>query len=284
LGNVSRGENSPDQAVLNTGQETKEVVESDAGKDAAMDGVIEQIPQNKLEELVSWFLYFAAEKGILNYGAIAGGNTLEIRNCISQRFFEMQQAEERCVVLEAQMVGLQAHAEELLAEKEDDAQQEIEQIRAECRDELAAQQATAEKAHEKVQRKLRDSAREVMELLENKRQLEAEIDNLRFADSKSEPDRVGENTDELKKFRNSLGGGVVDRNQAGEMAMAFRLGTNVMTTNNRRDKELTASILVIQNTVEKLNLTKGSGWLASEKLKAADRQIDDRARAHSVCR
>jgi len=78
-----RGENSPDHAVLNTGQETKEVVESDAGKDAAMDAAIEQIPQNKLEELGSWLLNFAAEKGILNYGAIAGGNTLEIRSCIS---------------------------------------------------------------------------------------------------------------------------------------------------------------------------------------------------------
>ena len=33
IGNVSRGENSPDHAVLNTGQETEEVVESDAGKE-----------------------------------------------------------------------------------------------------------------------------------------------------------------------------------------------------------------------------------------------------------
>ncbi len=40
IGNVSRGENSPDHAVLNTGQETKEVVESDAGKDAEMDAAI----------------------------------------------------------------------------------------------------------------------------------------------------------------------------------------------------------------------------------------------------
>ena len=33
MGNVSRGENSPDHAVLNSGQETKEVVESDVGKE-----------------------------------------------------------------------------------------------------------------------------------------------------------------------------------------------------------------------------------------------------------
>jgi hypothetical protein len=84
---------------------------------------------------------------------------------------------------------------------------------------------------------------------------------------------MGENTDELKKFRNSLGGGVVDRKKAGEMTMAFRLGTNVMTTNNFRDKELTESILTIQDIAEKLNLEKGSGWLALEKLKSADRQM-----------
>jgi hypothetical protein len=259
IGDVSRGENSPDHAVLITGQETKEVVESDAGKDAAMDAAIEQIPQNKLEELGSWLLNFAAEKGILKYGAIAGGNTLEIRSCISQRFFEMQQAEEMCVVLEAQMVGLQTHAEELLAEKEDDAQQEIEQIRAECRDALAEQEADAEKANAKIKRKLRDSAQEVVELLEKIRQLEAENQDMKFADCKSEPDRVSESTDELKKFRNSLGGGVVDRKKAGEMAMAFRLGTNVMPTNNFRDKELTESILTIQDIAEKLNLEIGSG-------------------------
>jgi len=282
--NVSRGENSPDQTVLNTGQETKEVAESDAGKDAATDAAylqqnaamkaaIELIPQQKLEELGSWLLYFAAEKGILNFGAIAGGNTEEIRSCISLRFSEMQRAEDMCVVLEAQMEGLQTHAEDLLAEKEDDAQQEIEQMRAECRDALAEQEANAEKANAKLTRKLRDSAGEVVELLEIKRQLEAEIDNLKFADCKSEPDRVGESTDELKKFRNSLGGVVVDRNKASEMAMAFRLATNVMSTNKFRDKELTESIRAIQEIAEKLNIEKGSGWLASEKLKSADRQM-----------
>jgi len=282
--NVSRGENSPDQTVLNTGQETKEAAESDAGKDAATDAAylqqkaarkaaIELIPQQKLEELGSWLLDFAAEKGILNFGAIAGGNTEEIRSCISLRFSEMQRAEDMCVVLEAQMEGLQTHAEDLLAEKEDDAQQEIEQMRAECRDALAEQEANAEKANAKLTRKLRDSAGEVVELLEIKRQLEAEIDNLKFADCKSETDRVGESTDELKKFRNSLGGVVVDRNKASEMAMAFRLGTNVMSTNKFRDKELTESIRAIQEIAERLNIEKGSGWLASEKLKSADRQM-----------
>ena len=273
-----------DHTVLNIGQETKEVVESDAGKDAATDAAtlqdnvavvnaIKQMPQTKLEEIAGSFLYFAAQEGILSYSTLAGGNTSEILNKIVQQFQEMKEAQEMCVVMEAQMEGLQARAEEMLAQKDDDTQQEIEQMRAECRDELAAQQATADKAHEKVQRKLRDSAREVMELLEDKRQLEAEIDNLKFADCKSEPERVSESTDELKKFRNSLGGGVVDRNKASEMAMAFRLATNVMPTNNFRDKELTESILTIQDIAEKLNLAKGRGWLASEKLKSADRQM-----------
>ncbi len=293
--NVSRGENSPDQTVLNTGQETKEVVESDAGKDAAtdaayqqqnvaMNAAIELMPQNKLEELGSWLLYFAAGNGILNLGAIAGGNTLDIRSCITQRFFEMKQAEEMCVVLEAQMVGLQTRAEELLAQKDDDALQEIEQIRAECRDAIAEQQEgkeEAEKANEKIKRKLRSSAGEVVDLLEKirqletekarleaeKAQLEAENDNLKFADCNSEPDRVRESMDECKKFRSSLGGGGVERSKAkaSEMAMAFRMATNVMTTNMSRDKEVTEEFRMIQEIVEELNIQKGNGRLASEK-------------------
>ena len=87
----------------------------------------------------------------------------------------MKQAEEMCVVLEAQMVGLQTRAEELLAQKDDDAQQEIEQLRAECRDVLAEQQADAEKTNAKMKKKLRDSGGYVVELLEKIRQLEAEV-------------------------------------------------------------------------------------------------------------
>ena len=267
---VSRGENSPDHTVLNIGQETKEVVESNAEKNAAtdavilqenaaMDAAIKQIPQSKLEEIAGWFLYFAAQEGILNYCTIADGNTWEIMNRISQRFQEMKQAEEMCVVLEAQMVGLQNHAEELLAQKDDDAQQEIEQLRAECRDVLAEQQADAEKANAKMKQKLRDSGGYVVELLEKIRQLEAEVQEMKFADSKSEHDRTVESEDELKKFRKSLGGGAVDRKNAKDMAMAFRLSTNVMPTRVHRDKELTESFQSIQNATEKLNLTKESG-------------------------
>ena len=69
-----------------------------------------------------------------------------------------------------------------------------------------------------------------MELLEKIRQLEVEVQELKFADCKSEHDRTVESQDELKKFRNSLGGGAVDRKSASDMAMAFRLTTNVMPT------------------------------------------------------
>jgi ElaB/YqjD/DUF883 family membrane-anchored ribosome-binding protein len=103
----------------------------------------------------------------------------------------MKQAEEMCVVLEAQMEDLRARAEELLTQKDDDAQQEIEQIRAKCRDELAEQQEDAEKANAKIKRKLRDSGGYVVELLEKIRQLEAENEDMKFADCKSESDRMG---------------------------------------------------------------------------------------------
>ena len=36
------------------------------------------------------------------------------------------------VILEAQMEGIQTHAEELLAQKDMECQQEVEQIKAEC--------------------------------------------------------------------------------------------------------------------------------------------------------
>jgi len=138
---------------------------------------------------------------------------------------------------------------------------------------LAEQQAEAEKTNAKMKQKLRDSVGYVVELIEKIRKLEAEVQEMKFADCKSEHDRTVESEDELKKFRKSLDGGTVDRKNAKDMEMVFRLSTNVMPTRVHRDKELTESFQSIQNVAEKLNLTKGSGWLASEKLKAEDRQL-----------
>ena len=87
-------------------------------KNAAMDTAIMQMPQNKLEEIAGWFLYFAAKEGIVNYRTIADGDTLRIKKEDIQRFQEMKQAEDMGVILEAHMEALQNHAEELLAEKD----------------------------------------------------------------------------------------------------------------------------------------------------------------------
>jgi hypothetical protein len=112
-----------------------------------------------------------------------------------------------------------------------------------------------------------------VELFEEIRQLEEEVQEMKFADCKSEHDRTVESEGELKKFRKSLDGGTVDRTNAKKMTMTFRLSTNVLSKHAHRDKELTENFLLIQNATEKLNLTEGSGWLASEKLKTVDRQM-----------
>jgi len=71
--------------------------------------------------------------------------------------------------------------------------------------------------------------------------------------------RRAEEVQELKKFRKSLGGGVVDHTNAKNMVMAFRLSTNVISKRAHRDKELTENFQSIQNVAEKLNLTQDSG-------------------------
>jgi hypothetical protein len=55
-------------------------------KNAAMDAAIMQMPQNKLEEIAGWFLYFAVQEGIVNYRTITDGDTLQIKKEIIQRF------------------------------------------------------------------------------------------------------------------------------------------------------------------------------------------------------
>jgi hypothetical protein len=117
-GIVERVENSTDHTVQNKGQEIdNDELGSNMEKNAAMDAAIMQMPQNKLEEIAGWFLYFASQVGIVNYWTIADGDTLQIKKEIIQRFQEMKQAEDMGVILEAHMEALQNHAEELLAEK-----------------------------------------------------------------------------------------------------------------------------------------------------------------------
>ncbi len=88
-----------------------------------MDVIITQIkPQNKLEEITSWFLYFVGQEGIVKYQTIDDDDTLEIKQEIMKKFQKMKQTEDMKVILEEQMEDLQTHAEELLVQKDMDWQ------------------------------------------------------------------------------------------------------------------------------------------------------------------
>jgi predicted RNase H-like nuclease (RuvC/YqgF family) len=143
-------------------------------KNAAMDAAIMQMPQNKLEEITGWFLYFASQVGIVNYWTIADGDTLQIKKEIIQRFQEMKQAEDMGVILETHMETLQTHAEELLAEKDKDHQQEVDNLKTL----LEEQTAETEKTNAKMTRRIRDSGQECVSRNVEIRQLQEEIQPL----------------------------------------------------------------------------------------------------------
>jgi hypothetical protein len=118
----ARGDNSIDNTGLNNGQETKEVDEFNTGDETM--SVVMQMSRNKLEEFADWFLHFACQGDIVQTQDVADGNILNIKKDVVERFKQLEQPEEMCVVLEAQMVGTQIYTEEMLAHKDDDAQQE----------------------------------------------------------------------------------------------------------------------------------------------------------------
>jgi hypothetical protein len=62
-----------------------------------------------------------------------------------------------CVVLQAQVEGIQEHAEELLAQKDIESQQAVEQIEAECQALLNKKDVEAKEANAKMMRRIRDS-------------------------------------------------------------------------------------------------------------------------------
>ena len=73
----------------------------------------------------------------------------------------MKQAEKMGIILEPRMEGSQTHAEELLAQKDMDCQQEVEQIKSL----LEEQSVEAEKTNAKMTRRIRDSGQECAALL-----------------------------------------------------------------------------------------------------------------------
>ncbi len=74
------------------------------------------MPQNKLEQITGWFLYFVAQEGIVKFQTITDDGTLEIKQEIMQKFQKMKQTEDIEVILKTQMEVLQNHPEELLTQ------------------------------------------------------------------------------------------------------------------------------------------------------------------------
>jgi hypothetical protein len=275
-GIAERDENDTDHVVQNNGQELQGEVSAEKilQENAAMDAAIRQMPQNKLEEFASRFLYFAAQKGIISYDTIASGNISEMLNEVDQRFQEMQQAEDMVIILEAEMKGIQTQAEELFEQKD----MEYEQV-------IADKSAEADKTNAKMTQKLRDSGQhcvslnneirqlqeEIQSLLDKIEQLQAEIQGMKFADCSYEGNRTLEGESNPKKWRTSLSGGTVDRKDAGKMVMVFSMSTNVMTKNAHRDKEQERTFKAISSVMTTLEISASTGWLASEKLKVGER-------------
>jgi hypothetical protein len=94
-------------------------------------------------------------------------------------------------------------------------------------------------------RRIRDSGQECVAQNEEIRQLQAEIQEKNFADCTSEDGRTVVGKINIRKYRTSLGGGMVDRTDAGKMDMAHGLSTNVMSKNVSRDKEMKENLKAI---------------------------------------
>jgi hypothetical protein len=56
-GIAEREEGSTDYTTSNNGQEAMNADESDAAENAAMDAIVMQMPQTKLDEIAGWFLF-----------------------------------------------------------------------------------------------------------------------------------------------------------------------------------------------------------------------------------
>jgi hypothetical protein len=124
-------------------------------ENVAMDTVIKQMPQNKLKEFAGWFLYFAAQKGIISYDTIDIGNTSEMMNEVDHRFQEMKQDEDMVIILESEMKDIQTQSEELLEQKD-----------MECEQVITEKSAEADKTNAKLTQKLRDSGQQCLEIQE----------------------------------------------------------------------------------------------------------------------
>jgi hypothetical protein len=217
-----------------------------------MDATIMQMPQNKLEEIADWFLYFATEEGIVNYRTIVDGDTLQIKKEIIQGFQEMKQTEDMGVILETHMETLQTHAEELFAQKDIDYHQEVDNLKTL----LEEQTVEEEKTNTKMTRRIRDSGQECVTLDEEISQfqeqihplcekigeIQVEIQGMKFADctsegNKSEGDRTVTGEINTRKWRTSLAGDTVDRKGAGKTVMTFSLSRKAQANGQDSDRE-----------------------------------------------
>ena len=192
-----------------------------------------------------------------------------------QKFKALREAEDKCVVMQSQMDGIQEQAEEMLEQKDIECQQIIEQVQTECQAMLEEEEREADNDKAKMTRRLRDSGQENGSITEQMRQLQEEIRELKdgkFIDCKfDEGPTILEET-KIGKFRNSLGAGIADRTDAGRMVLAFGLSTKPMTRNVYRDKEQDSNVQAIAEAMQLMEVPVSVGWLAPKKLEAVDRQ------------
>ena len=94
---------------------------------------------------------------------------------IQERFRALREAEDRCIIMQSQVNGMQEQAEEMLEQKDIECQQIIEQMQTECQAMLEEKEREADNDKVKLTHRLRDSGQENVVMTEQMRQIKEEI-------------------------------------------------------------------------------------------------------------
>ena len=160
------------------------------------------------------------------------------------------------------MDDMQEQTEEMLAQKDIEYQQIIEQMQTECQVMLEEKESETDNDKAKLKRRLRDSGQENVSMTEQIRQLKEEIRRLedgKYTDCKFDEGPTIQEETRIGKFRISLGAGVADRTDAGRMVLTHGLSTNLMTRNVYRDKEQESNVQVIAEAIQLMQVPVSVG-------------------------
>ena len=155
-----------------------------------------------------------------------------MKHRIQEGFRALPEVEDKYIVMQSQMDGMQEKTEEMLELKDIECQQIVEQMQTECQAMLEEKERETDYDKAKLTRRLRDSGQENVAMTEQMRQLKEEIRRLedeKFTDCKFDEVPTMQEETKIGMFRNSLGTGVADRTDAGRMVLVYGLSTKPWT-------------------------------------------------------